>query len=248
MGIETETLPGPSSFIRRVAGTFASPSSTFQNIALHPRFFAPFFATLMLFAGFWGWVYLKLGMSGMAVAVVQSFRRGTLVTQDEIDLTLHLSRALGPAVLIGGASAILIHLLIVSWAGARLAGLFFGVRLRLRVAMSLACWAYLAKTLAQTMFGIPVTIFGDINGLNFGNLLPTNIAFFLDPKDISRIVYSLLQSLDFVQLWYFALLGIGFSTQSDDRASPRVLAASLAALWLVWNVIFAAFRDVLLGS
>ncbi len=231
-----------------MAGTFASPAPTFEYIARHPRFFAPFLATLILFAGFWGVVYLKLGLSGMAVAVVQYFRRGTLVRQDEIDFALQFSRAVGPAVLIGGASATLIHLLIVSWAGGRLADLLFGVGLRLRVAMSLACWAYLAKTIAQIILGIPMVLFGGINGLNFGNLLPTNIAFFLDPKDVPRIVYGLLQSLDCVQLWYFALLGIGFSTHSDDPASPRVLAASLAALWIVWNVFFAAFRDLFLGS
>jgi len=248
LGIETETLPGPSSFLRRVAGTFASPAPTFENIARHPRFFAPFLASLILFAGFWGVVYLKLGWSGMAVAVVQNFRRGTLVTQGEIDFTLQFSRVVGPAVLIGGASAILIHLLIISWLGARLAALLLGAGLRLRVALSLACWAYLAKSIAQMILGLPMVLFGGINGLNFGNLLPTNIAFFLDPKDMPRIVYALLQSLDFIQLWYFALLGIGFSTHSDDPGSPRVMAVILAALWIVWNVFFAAFRDVFFGS
>ena len=248
MATESQSSPAPSSFLKRVGGTFGSPAPTFENIACHPRFLAPFLATLILLAGFWGVVFLKLGLSGMAVAVVQSFRRGTLVTQDEIDFALQYSRALGPAVLIASASAALIHLLIISWAGARLAELFFNVKLRLRVAMSLACWAYLAKTLVQTFLAIPVVLFGDINGLNFANLLPTNIAFFLDPKDISRAVYAFLQSLDIVQLWYFALLGIGLSTRSDDRASPGVLGASLAALWIGWNVLFAAFRDLLLGS
>ena len=248
MDIEAESSPGPSSFLRRVAGTFASPAPTFENIARHPRFFAPFLATLILFAGFWGVVYLKLGLSGIAVAVVQYFRRGTPVTQDEIDFTLQFSRAVAPAVLIGGASAVLIHLLIISWLGARITDLFFRPGLRLRVAMSLACWAYLAKTIAQIILGIPLVLFGDVHGLNFGNLLPTNIAFFLEPKDVSRVVYALLQSLDFVQLWYFGLLGIGFSTRSDDPAASRVLAASLAALWIGWNVFFAAFRDLLLGS
>jgi len=246
--METEASLAPSSFLRRVAGAFASPTPTFENVARHPRFFAPFLATVILFAGFWGVVYLRLGLSGMAVAVVQYFRRGTLVTQDEIDFALQFSRAVAPAVLIGGASAILIHLLIISWVGGRLAELFCGHRMRLRVAMSLASYAYLAKTIAQTVLGIPMVLFGGIDGLNFENLIPTNIAFFLDPKDVSRIGYALLQSLDFMQFWYFALLGIGFSTHSDDPASPRVLAASLAALWIGWNVFFAAFSDLYMGS
>ena len=179
----------------------------------------------------------------MAAAAVQYLRRGTLVTQDEIDSMLQFSRALAPAVLIGGASAILVHLLIIAWAGARLANLLFGVRLRLRVAVSLACYAYLAKTIVQTILGIPRVLFGDIHGLSFGNLLLTNIAFFLDPKDTSRILYVLLQSLDAVQLWYFTLLGIGLSTGSDVTAAPGVMAASLAALWSGWNVLFVAFSD-----
>jgi hypothetical protein len=248
LGRETESSPVPSSFFARVTGVFASPRRTFENAAVHPRFFAPFLATLVLFAGFWGVVYLKLGLSGMAVAVVQYFRRGTLVTQDEIDFTLQFSRAVAPAVLIGGAIAILAHLLIIAWVGARLADLFFGVRMRLHVAMSLACYAYLAKTIAQTILGIAMVLFGDVKGLNFGNLLPTNIAFFLDPKDISRILYALLQSLDLVQLWYFTLLGIGLSRHSDDPSSPGAMAAILAALWVGWNVLFAAFRDFFMGG
>jgi hypothetical protein len=182
----------------------------------------------------------------MAVAVVQYLRRGTLVTQDEIDFVLQFSRAVPPAVLIGGAMAILGHLLIIAWVGARVADLFFGVRVRLRAAVSLVCYAYLAKTIAQTALAIPVVLFGDINRLNFGNLVPTNIAFFLDPKDVSRMLYALLQSLDLVQAWYFTLLGVGFSTHSDDPASPGVVGGSLAALWVGWNVFFAAFGDFLL--
>jgi hypothetical protein len=111
------TRASPSSFFAVATGVFVSPARTFENAARYPRFFAPFFATLLWFAGFWGVVYLKLGSSGMAVA------------------------------------------------------------------------AY---------------------------------------------------------LWYFTLLGVGMSTDSDDRAAPGVMAASLAALWVGWNVFFAAFRDVLM--
>ena len=243
---EAESSPVPSTFFARVTGVFVSPAQTFKDAARHPRFFVPFLATLILFAGFWGVVYLKLGLSGMAVAVTQDLRRGKLVTQDEIDFTLQFSRAMVPVVLIGGASAILLHFLIVAWVGARLATLFFGVNVRLRVAVSLACYAYLAKAIVQTALGIPMVLFGDIEGLNFGNLLPTNIAFFLDPKDVSRTLYVLLQSLDLVQLWYFGLLGIGLSSDSDDSALPAIMAAILAALWIGWNVFFAAFKDMLM--
>jgi len=248
LGVETESSPLPSSFFARVAGVFVSPARTFESVARCPRFVAPFLATVSLFAGFWGVVCLKLGLAGMAVAVVQYFRRGTLVTQDEIDFALQFSRAVAPAVLIGGAIAIFVHLLIISWLGARFADMFFGVRLRLRAAMSLACYAYLAKTIPQIVLGIPMVLFGGMSGLNFGNLLPTNIAFFLDPKDVSRIAYAVLQSLDFIQLWYFALLGIGFATDSDDPAAPSVMAISLAVLWIIWNIAVAAFRDVLMGA
>lgn len=248
MGIEIESSQFPSPFFALVAGVFVSPARTLRNVARHPRFFAPFLATVILFAGFWGVVCLRLGLSGMAVAVVQYFRRGTLVTQDEIDFALQFSRAVAPTILIGGAIAILVHLLIMGWLGARLADMFFGVRLTPRVAMSLASYAYLAKTIPQVVLGAPMVLFGGISGLNFGNLLPTNIAFFLDPKDVSRIAYAILQSLDFVQLWYFALLGIGFATDSDDHAAPSVIAISLAVLWILWNVATAALRDVLMGS
>ena len=248
MGTEIKSSPVPSSFFAEVAGVFLSPSRTFENATHRPRFVAPFLATLVLYAGFWGAVYLKLGLSGMAVAVVQYLRRGTLVTQDEIEFALQFSHALAPAVLIGGASAILAHLLVIAWVGARLTDLFFSVRLTLRAAVSLACHAYLAKAIAQAVLGVPMVLFGDIRGLNFGNLLPTNIAFFLDPKGMSRILYAVLQSLDIVQLWYLTLLGIGFSTDSDDPASPGVMAGSFGVLWIGWNVFLAALRDLMLRS
>ena len=253
MGTETKSpsqmvfddLPVPSSFFARVTGLFASPARTFENVARHPRFSAPFLLTLVLFAGFWGLVYARLGLDGVAVAVVQYFRRGTLVTQDEIDFALQFSHGLVPAILIGGTIAILGHLLIIGWVGARFSDFFFGVRIRFRVALSFVSYAYLAKTVAQTILSIPMALFGELNRLNFGDLLPTNIAFFLDPKDTSRMLYALLQSLDIIQLWYFTLLGIAFSTAADDRESSPVMAASLAALWIAWNVLLAAFGDVM---
>jgi hypothetical protein len=248
LGTGAESSPVPSPFLARVTGVFASPTRTFESVARHPRFFAPFLATLIFLGGFWGVVYLKLGLSGMAVAVVQYFRRGTQVTQNEIEVTLQFSRALAPAVLVGGAIAILVHLLVIAWVGARVTDLFFGARVKLRVALSVACYAYLAKTIAQTTLGIPMVLFGDAKGLNFGNLVPTNIAFFLDPKDMSRTFYAFLQSLDFVQLWYFALLGIGLSRDSDDASGPVAIGVSLAALWIAWNVFFGTFKDFLMGG
>lgn len=245
MDAEIESSPVPSSFMARVAGVFASPGRTFGNVARHPRFFAPFFATLFLFAGFWGVVYLHLGLAGMAAAVVQFVRRGTLVTQEEIDFTLMYSRAVAPAILAGGASVILAHLLVFAWVGTRVANLFLGARLRMRAALSVVCYAYLAKTIAETAVGLPMVLFGDVNGLNFANLIPTNIAFFLDPKDVSRTLYEFLHSLDIVQLGYFALLGSGLTTQCDDQAGPTFMGASLAALWIASNVLFAAFGDLL---
>jgi hypothetical protein len=248
LGAETENPSAPSSFFARVPGVFASPVLTFQDITHHPRFFSPFLATLTLFAGFWGVVYLKVGMSGMAVAAMQYFRRGTLVTQREIAFALQFSRALPPLLLIGGAVSILVHVLITAWVGNRLADMILSLAMRLRVAISVACYAFLARAIAQTVLAIPLVLFGDIHGLNFGNLIPTNIAFFLDPRDESRTLYALLQSLDPVQIWYFALVGIGITADSDDPASPVIIAGSLALLWMVWNIFFAAFADFLLRS
>jgi hypothetical protein len=248
LGAEIENPSVSSSFVARVVGVFVSPVRTFEDVARHPRFLSPFLATLTLFAGFWGVVYLRVGMLGMAIAVMQYFRRGTLVTQREIDFTLQFSRALPPMVLIGGAVSILVHLLIIAWVGARLADMILSLRVRLLVALSVACYANLAFTIVQTALAIPLVLFGDVHGLNFGNLIPTNIAFFLDPESVSRTLYAILQSLDPVQLWCFALFGIGITTDSDDAVSPVVLAACLAAMWMVWNVIFAAFADFMFRS
>ncbi|HKT10263.1 MAG TPA: hypothetical protein VJW77_00420 [Terriglobia bacterium] len=248
MGADTEIPSAVSSFLERVTGVFASPALTFENVRHHPRFFPPFLATLTLFAGFWGMVYLRVGLSGLAIAVVQYFRRGTLVTQREIDFALQFSRALPRLVLIGGVVSILVHLLIVALVGIRLTDMILGNRVKVRMALSVACYADLARTVVQTALAIPLLLFGDIHGLNFGNFIPTNIAFFLDPGSVSRSLYVLLQSLDPVQLWYFMLVGVGLTTDPDDMASPVMIAGGFAALWLAWNVLFAAFADFLLRS
>ncbi len=239
----TDRLPPPRSFFAKVAGLFVSPSRTFQSIALGPQFAAPFIAVWVLFAGFWAVVYAKWGLPGMAVAVVQFFRHGTEVRPDEIEFALQFSRALAPAILIGGTVAILVHLFIVSWIGSRLADLFWGIRPPFRTGLTLACYAYLARSIAQTLLGAGMLLFGGLDGLNFGNLVPTNVAFFLDPG--SRILYAFLQSLDVVQLWYFTLLAIGFSTLADERKEAPIMGAGFAALWIVWNVFLAAFGEVL---
>ncbi|MGA8184321.1 MAG: YIP1 family protein [Terriglobia bacterium] len=248
MGGETEIPSAGSSFLERVTGVFASPVLTFENVRHRPRFFSPFLATLTLFAGFWGVVYLRVGLSGMAIAMVQYFRRGTLVTQREIDFALQFSSALPRWVLIGGAISIVVHLLIVALIGIRFADMILGARVRLRRALSVACYADLARMIVQTALAIPLLLFGGIRGLNFGNFIPTNIAFFLDPGNVSRTLYVLLQSLDPVQLWYFMLVGIGLSNDPEDLASPVMIAGGFTALWLAWNVLFAALSDFLLRS
>lgn len=248
MSTTTYTPLVSTSFFARVTGVFASPLLTFESVRHRPRFFSPFLATLTLFAGFWGVVYVRVGLSGMAIAIVQYFRRGTLVTQREVDFALQFSRALPRLVLIGGAISILVHLLIVAWVGIRLADMILGTRVSLRTALSVACYADLARGIAQTVLAVPLVLFGDIRGLNFGNFIPTNIAFFLDPGGVSRSLYVLLQSLDPVQMWYFVLVGIGLSTDPDDLASPVMIAGGFTALWLTWNVVFAAFADFLLRS
>ena len=246
MGTDTPTSPAPPSFWAQVVGAFASPVRAFENAAHFPRFFAPFLAALTLFGGFWGVVYLRWGMSGIAVAFAQGYRRGTVVMPDEIDYWLQFSRGLTRIILVGGAASILLHLLVIAWVGTRLTDLFLGIRMRLRATLSVACYAYLAKTIVQTILGVPNVLFADLDGLNFENLFPTNLAFFLDPQNTSRTLYTFLQSLDVVQLWYFTLVGIGFSADSEDRSAPAFMATALTILWVGWSVLFAAFRDALL--
>jgi hypothetical protein len=81
---------------------------------------------------------------------------------------------------------------------------------------------------------LAVILFGDPDHFNAQNPLPSNVGFFLNPLEVSKPLYALASSADFITIWFLILLGVGLSEGTGRKVKPLSIFLVYAGFWLIW--------------
>lgn len=102
--------------------------------------------------------------------------------------------------------------------------------------------AFLPGVLKAAFLLFLITRQETVNPQALGDLLTSNLGF-LVPRDSSKPLHALFQSLDIFSLWSLCLFVIGFAAAASVKRGPA--AGVIVTLWLLtvairvgWNAIF----------
>jgi hypothetical protein len=229
-----EPTPPTKSFPERAVGIFVSPGSTFADIARRPDFIAPLITTIVAGLAVLEAMLGKIGMERMIRTSLEQSGQAARMSAEQLEQAVHGGAKIGTiiahaAVLVAAPAALLI------WAGLGLGILILilGAEAKFKAVFSVTCYANLVGVLGA-LLAVVVILFGDPEHLNPENPIPSNVAFFLNPLETSKALYSLASSADILWIWTMLLLAVGWSHASDRRVKPLPLFLVFVGVWMVW--------------
>ncbi len=230
----------PGSGLARLPGVFLSPVATFESIARRPTWVAPLLLSTVLSVGVTAVLLPKIDYELAVRQALQS--RGQSIPEDRMASIIERQKKIGGALawvfgVLGPAGTSLL-------AGAVIWGSFkaFGWDSRFSQAFGVTTHAFLPGVLKAAFLLFLITRQESVNPQALGDLLTSNLGF-LVPRDSSKPLHALLQSLDIFALWSLGLFVIGFAAAA--RVKRGAAAGVIVTLWLLtvairvgWNTIF----------
>jgi hypothetical protein len=214
----------------RLPGALFSPTKTFESITRHPTWLPP----LVL------WTIFSIAVTAVILPRVDyekivraSFeQRGQTVPEDRLQSIVESQKRIAPkiygAIAVVTPAIIALLVAVVYWGAFKAFGWdatfsqFFGV----------TAHAFLPGILASVLL-VPILVRREtVDPRNLGDLLRSNLGFLVDSS--SKVLHSLLQSIDVFSLWSLVLLVVGFSAAA--RVSRKSAAGVVVTIWFLFVV------------
>jgi hypothetical protein len=222
------------SFPERLMGVFISPGETFEDVARHPGFWAPLITLMVAAVAVTETMLWKIGMDRIVRTSIEQSGRASSMTPEQMDQAVRQGALYGGILAhIMGVVGAPIFLLILGGLGILIVNLIFGAQAKFKTIFSLTCYANLVSLLGSLM-AIAVIFFGDPEQFNSQNPIPSNVGFFLHPTQVSKPLYALASSADFLTVWMIILLGVGLSKGTGGKVKPTSIILVFVGLWILW--------------
>ena len=228
------TPPESLSWWDRFIGVFYAPVSTFADIARKPDFLFPLIAVVISSVAVTETLLAKIGIERIIRTSLEQSGRASRMSPEQLDRAVSRGAQFGAIIAhVAGVLGPPIVLLLFAAIGLGLLNLVFGAQVNFLTSLAVTCYAYLPGILAGLM-GLAMILFGDPEHFNAQTPIPSSVAFFLDPTDVPKPLYSLAASFDIFWLWFLALLGIGFSEASGKKVKALPAFLSFFGIWMIW--------------
>ncbi|MGA2077111.1 MAG: YIP1 family protein [Terriglobia bacterium] len=234
------------SFPERLMGVFISPGETFEDVARKPGFWAPLITLVVAAVAVTETMLWKIGMERIIRMQIALSSRASSMSPEDIDKAVAMQAKVGGIIAhFIGLVAVPIVLLILAGLGILVVNVIFGARTNFKTVFSLVSYANLVSLIGSLM-AIAVIFFGDPDQFNSQNFIPSNIGFFLRPNQVSKPLYALASSADFLSVWMVILLGVGLSKGTAGKVKPTSIILVFVGLWILW--ILAKIGLSMIGS
>jgi hypothetical protein len=85
----------------------------------------------------------------------------------------------------------------------------------------------------EAVLGLIMILAGDMEQFNPENFLPTTIGFFLNPREISKPLYTLASSFDVFRIWFIVLASMGLSAATERKVKTMPVLLTFLGIWLL---------------
>jgi hypothetical protein len=228
----------------RFFGVFYSPGETFAGIARKPDFIFPLVVLIVSSTAVAETMLWKLGAERMVRSSLEMTGSASQLSPEQLDqaarqasgilaITTHVSSVIG----------VPIFMLILAGLGILILNPLFGSQAGFKTVFSVTCYAGLVRVVGAVM-AIPLILFSDPGGINTLSPVPTNLGFFLDPREVSKGLYTLAVSFDLLTFWFLIVLAMGLSRVTRGKVKSRAIFLTFFGLYLVWVLGWAGVSSL----
>ena len=225
------------SFPERLMGIFISPVETLADVARKPDFVAPLILGVLGAIAVTETMLWKIGMERIIRTSIEQSGRASSMSPEQMDQAVHQGARIGGILAhLGGIVVPPIALLILAGLGLLIVNLILGGQTKFKTVFSLICYANLVSLLGSLM-AVAVILFGDPDHFNAQNPVPANVGFFLNPREVSKPLYSLASSADIFTIWLLILIAVGLAEGTGRKVKPLTIFLVYAGFWVVWILV-----------
>ncbi|MGB7592184.1 MAG: YIP1 family protein [Terriglobia bacterium] len=222
------------SFPERLLGIFISPAETLADVARKPDFMAPLILGVLGAIAVTETMLWKIGMERIVRMSIEQSGRASSMSPEQMDQAVHQGARIGAIFAhVGGIVVPPIFLLIIAGLGLLIVNLIFGAQAKFKTVFSLICYANLVSLLGSVM-AVAVILFGDPDHFNAQNPVPSNVAFFLNPREVSKPLYAMASSADIFTIWFLILIAVGLAEGTGRKVKPLSIFLVYAGFWVIW--------------
>jgi hypothetical protein len=232
------------SFLSRAIGIFIAPGQTFESIVRRPDFIAP------LIVGIVGAVVLiesmlwKIGAGRIIRQAMEANGKAAQMTPEQLDQIVQRAATFTTiSMRVAGLLAVPISLLIIAAVGLFIANVIFGASADFKTAFSVVCYANLIA-LVGVVLGLVMVFMGDPEQFNPENPVPTTVGFFLNPREISKVIYVIASSFDIVRVWIIVLCSLGLSVATSRKVGTISIFLTYFGLWVLITLAKAGMAAI----
>ena len=229
---------GGDSALARITGVFFSPVRTLEAIARRPAWLAPVVLWLLASLGITAVVVPRLDFEKMTRERLE--KSGQTVPEERVQSMVEQQKRFAPVFgyVWAAISSVAIQLLVavVLWGAFRA----FGWDSTYRQALGVTSHAFLPGVVGALLLMPLVARQSRVDPAGLGDLLRSNLGFLVE-RD-SKVLHSLLGSIDFFSFWTIALLTIGLAAAAKVRRGQA--AAVIVTLWILYVLGKAGFAAI----
>jgi hypothetical protein len=236
----SEITPADS-FLTRAGEVFISPGVAFESIVRRPDFLAPLLAAIVTAFAVTEIMLQKIGMERLVRQAFEVSGRASTMSADQVD------RAVQQGVAVGGILARVaafigppLYLLIIAAVGFFIVTTIFGATADFKACFAVICYANLVSIVGAAL-AVVVILFGDVEQFNPQNFIPSNVGFFLDPRETAKWLYTIASSFDIFTIWLLVLASLGLSTASARKVRPVSIFLTYLGMWIFWVLVKAGW-------
>ncbi len=215
-----------------------SPFKGFEKLKEKKTFWLPFLLTIFLMSGAIG--YYSFNVDWKYILTKQFEETGTIEklpaeNRDEIiDKQAQFTKYIAP---IGSFFGAFVYLLIISLYLFTMAKVYAS-DLSYKEAMVIVGNSYFVFFLWSVIFFV-ILFLTDFKTTPIQDLLPTNLYYFFSGAEINKKLAVLLK-IDFFNLWFTYLLGVGFSVFTGESLKKSLLTAFVPYVLIILISVFMA--------
>ncbi len=222
------------SFPERFAGVFIEPRETFADIVRRPDFLWPLVLLVIAGIAVTETMLAKIGVERFVRNSLEQSGQAARLSAEQLEQAVRQAAlAASISVHAGGILGAAVYTLIIAAIGLALLNGIFGAQLKFKTVFSVSCYANLPGLLGSLM-ALALILFGDPENFNLENPVPSNLGFFLDPRETSKPLLVLTSSYDIFTLWILSLVGIGLSEAAGRKVGAWSIFLVYFGLWTVW--------------
>ena len=221
------------SLLARFTGVFYAPGETFNDIVRSPDFLAPLVTMTVLSIALTESMLARIGMARMIRQTLEQSGQAEKMSAEQMQQAIDRGAQIGGIIAhVAGVLGVPIFILLVAAVGLLFTNAFFGAEVRFKTSLAIASYANLISALGIVM-GMAMIFLSDPEHFNAQVPVPTNAAYFLDPRDVSKVLFAVAKSFDIFTFWLMILLGIGYSEATGRKVKVLTMFLCFFGIWMV---------------